>query len=88
MRNSEEAQHERRASSYSNVYTNRLEQCLFHPCGSLISHVGEHVGVGIQGSGYGGMTEHLRDYLGFTFFEAHPPEKPTSENTPSTHSDE
>jgi hypothetical protein len=34
---------------YTNYYTNLLRQRLFHRCGGLISHVGEYVGVGVQG---------------------------------------
>ncbi len=35
----------------------------FHRVGGGVLHIGEYVRVGIEGDGYGGVAEHLRDNL-------------------------
>ena len=45
-------------------YTNALLQGLIHHVRHLISHARQHVGVGVKGDGYGGVTEELLDDLG------------------------
>jgi hypothetical protein len=49
---------------YTNYYTNALRQCVLHSFGGFALHVGQHVGVSIEGYGDTGMTKHLGDYLG------------------------
>ena len=41
-----------------------LPQCVLKGAGRAILHGGQYVGVGIQGDGYGGVPQHLGDYLG------------------------
>jgi hypothetical protein len=36
---------------------------LFHRCRGPVPHVRQHVGIGVEGDGYGCMSEHLRDDL-------------------------
>jgi hypothetical protein len=41
-----------------------LPQRVLKGAGRAILHGGQYVGVGIQGYGYGGVPQHLGDYLG------------------------
>jgi hypothetical protein len=41
-----------------------LRKSLFHCSGGAVLHVGQHVGVGVQGYGYGGVPEHLGNDFG------------------------
>jgi hypothetical protein len=45
-----------------------LTQCLSHRVGGLVAHSWEHVGVGVQGDGYGGVPQKLLDELRVNFF--------------------
>jgi hypothetical protein len=49
---------------YTNGYTNALLQSFVHHVCCLVSHARQHVGVGIQGDGYGGVPEEFLDDLG------------------------
>src|SRR5215207_5454801 len=49
---------------YTSFYTNALRERLFERGGGVVAHVWEHVRVGVQGDGDGGVPEHLGDYLG------------------------
>jgi hypothetical protein len=43
--------------------SSRPRKGLLHRCGGLIPHVRQHVGVGVEGFGYGRMPKHLGDDL-------------------------
>jgi hypothetical protein len=45
------------------VYCNPSTQGFFEGACRAVLHVGEHVGVGVQGDGYAGMPQHLGDNL-------------------------
>jgi hypothetical protein len=38
-------------------------ECRFHRIGGTILHVGQDMGVDVEGDGYGGVAEHLGDHL-------------------------
>jgi hypothetical protein len=44
-------------------YANTLRKHLLHRSGGALLHVGEYVRVGVEGNGYGRMSEHLGDDL-------------------------
>ena len=50
---------ERDALFYTNYYTNALGKGILHRFSGTVLHVGEHVGVGVQGDGDAGMPQHL-----------------------------
>ena len=49
---------------YTNGYTNAPLQGFVHHVCRLVAHARQHVGVGVQGDGYGGVPEEFLDDLG------------------------
>ena len=49
---------------YTNGYTNAPLQGFIHHVCRLVAHARQHVGIGIQGDGYGGVSEEFLDDLG------------------------
>ncbi len=49
---------------YTNGYTNAALQGFVHYVCRLISHARQHMGVGVQGDRYGGVSEEFLDDLG------------------------
>jgi hypothetical protein len=48
---------------YTNHYTNALGKGILHRGGGLVPHVGQHVGVGVQGDGDARVAQHFGNYL-------------------------
>jgi len=46
------------------LYCNPLLEGILEGFGGALLHIQEHVRVGVERYGYGGMAEHLEDYLG------------------------
>jgi hypothetical protein len=54
----------RRVCSHASFYANTLIKGVLHRFDGAVLHCGEHVRVGVERDGYGGVPQHLRDNLG------------------------